>query len=150
MPDLIHDYFSFHGFLPSDREVYEGYHDPNARWNGFAIPFFTERAALQIVSDQNQYLMKHPESFHEMERITAEQDTYGRWHFTNHWTDTDGKEQSEPVFRIQHQNEFLHSIGGMSWVWDESEDENGSTICDKCSDLLSDCYPTRENGLCTK
>lgn len=150
MKELVHDYFSCYGFDPSDRDVYEGYHNPEARWNGWAIPYFTEKAALQIVQDQTQYIMEHPEDFHEMERITAHQDTDGKWTFFSEWTLLDGSTETEPVISIQHNGETLHSIGGMSWVWDESEDEDGSFICDNCQDLFEDCYPTRTNGVCTK
>lgn len=86
-------------------EYYEGYHNPEYRWNGWAAPYFTKEIADKIMQnmssndcritydkEKNQYVVifnDEQEEIYNMEIINTDE----------------GKKQ-------------VYSIGSCSWTWD--------------------------------
>lgn len=55
-------------FDPEDSPVWEGYHDPGKRWNGWACPWFDVVTALEVATYLDDRAQLHPDGalvFHE-------------------------------------------------------------------------------------
>lgn len=93
--------------IDSSKDYYEGYHNPEFRWNGWATPYFTKDVANKILEnmsindckisydkDNNQYIVifnndDEQKEIYEMEIINTDE----------------GKKE-------------VYAIGSCSWVWD--------------------------------
>ena len=90
----------------SELDVFEGWHDPDVDWNGWATPAFNRTTAEKVIAwATREEVGDPPISFtwqHDVLRM-READGDGQEHLTRIEPDADGR----------------YSIGSFSWVWDE-------------------------------
>lgn len=97
--------------IDMNNEFYEGYSDPNFRWNGWACPYFEKEVAdyiASIVTDNETCILEYNE----------EQDKY-------FYTVMEGGEIIETDYfekRIINTPEGIkevYPIGSCNWIWDD-------------------------------
>lgn len=127
---LAKDRFSWDD--PSDdATVFEGWHNPSERWNGWATPAFEKSEADRLMAHQQEV------GGEEQDRITfdVERDAYV---ITNPAYGDDeslaqGFDADCDVEGVGGKTKHLYAIGGWSWTWMEVGGE-----CGRCGEALKD------------
>lgn len=96
-------------FQIDDGVIYEGFHDPDARWNGWAMPYFTREVANLVASEIPQLEDKSPYAYFEG-------DTCYVWDYG-----LEEYEAYEPT-TLEGVDELVYGIGAGSWIWDNASD----------------------------
>jgi hypothetical protein len=96
-------------FRIEDDKIYQGFHDPEARWNGWAMPYFTRTTANAIVSDLPELEDGKPYGYFEGDVCFIYD--YG----------LEDYESYKPT-SLEGVDELVYGIGAGSWVWDSVEE----------------------------
>lgn len=96
-------------FQIEDDIIYQGFHDPEARWNGWAMPYFTRKTANAIVSDLPELEDGKPYGYFEG-------DVCYIWDYG-----LEDYESYKPT-TLEGVDELVYGIGAGSWVWDSVEE----------------------------
>lgn len=86
-------------FAINERQ-YRGWHNPEVRWNGFAVPWFTRATSAAILAEQEIPYRHEGQTFYTL-------DPY------NLVTEYGGE---------SYGGEILYSIGGYEWAWEIEEE----------------------------
>lgn len=91
---------------------FEGYHDPENKWNGHAVPYFTKETAEKVLETIAKEYRLNPD-------VKPSEQFY--WGFNSHdnyflYANAYG-EGSEYVYPIQYEGQDLYCIGGYEWAW---------------------------------
>lgn len=120
---LVRDRFSWDSPEDAPETIFEGYHDPANRWNGFATPAFEKAEADRIVAWQQA----NPNPDNETIAYDVERDAYV---VTNPSYPEDGPEYVEGFDVATYTTKDapdgtkrLYAIGSWSWTWMEVEAE---------------------------
>ena len=94
----------------------EGIHDPERRWNGWAVPFFSLEEVDRIAKVVDA---KHNPAEH-WETIVIR----GGKVFSEYYGFEEDEDTSEEVGTIEHEGVTYYGVGATSWVWDVYEEES--------------------------
>ena len=109
--------------LPCEDEVFEGFHDPEIRWNGYACPLFTFEVAEQVAAVVTRSFATNPDA--EVVVYNPDTDVFVEYLAGyNHPRTGDGAEDGGPspceTFEpMRMAGQKLYSIGGFEWCWFE-------------------------------
>lgn len=96
-------------FQIEDDKIYQGFHDPEARWNGWAMPYFTRKTANAMVRDLPELEDGKPYGYFEGDVCFIYD--YG----------LEDYESYKPT-ALEGVEELVYGIGAGSWVWDSVEE----------------------------
>ena len=96
-------------FQIEDDTIYQGFHDPEARWNGWAMPYFTRKTANAMVSELPELEDGKPYGYFEGDVCFIYD--YG----------LEDYESYKPT-ALEGVDELVYGIGAGSWVWDSVEE----------------------------
>ena len=108
-------------FQIEDDTIYRGFHDPEARWNGWAMPYFTRKTANAIVAEIPAFEDGKPYGYFEGDICFI-------WDYG-----LEDYESYKPT-SLEGVDELVYGIGAGSWVWDSVEEseyeyqESGSEV----------------------
>lgn len=108
-------------FQIEDDTIYQGFHDPEARWNGWAMPYFTRKTANAIVAEIPAFEDGKPYGYFEGDICFI-------WDYG-----LEDYESYKPT-SLEGVDELVYGIGAGSWVWDSVEEseyeyqESGSEV----------------------
>jgi len=122
---MIAERFSF----DDGNTSYDGLHDPEKRWNGWACPWFPLGECVRILETVAQWEDESPSGYRmngdvlEFNRETSSGDE---------WLPLDG--------RVVDGVEYF-PVGAWGWVWDEFPRSImlADGTCNKCGDYARDC-----------
>ena len=100
-------------FIIDDWLAAEGIHDPDRRWNGWAVPFFTLEEVQKIAETVNASIDPND----TWEKITVQDGKV--------FSEYNGGDESEieEVASIDFEGKKYFGVGATSWVWDVWEEE---------------------------
>ena len=116
-------------FQIEDDTIYQGFHDPEARWNGWAMPYFTRKTANAIVAEIPELEDGKPYGYFEGDVCFV-------WDYG-----LEDYESYKPT-ALEGVDELVYGIGAGAWVWDSVEEseyeyqESGSEV--SYDDFLED------------
>lgn len=96
-------------FQIEDDTIYQGFHDPEARWNGWAMPYFTRKTANAMVSELPELEDGKPYGYFEGDICFI-------WDYG-----LEDYESYKPT-TLEGVDELVYGIGAGSWVWDYVEE----------------------------
>ena len=102
-------------------DAFEGWHDPDMRWNGFANPVFNLAKVRRIKVLFDKWAAEMPDC--DIETIDIDDD--GRVFMINPF---DGRIEENPIQRNDEgfpQDEPVFAIGSFGWTWLETNQQGG-------------------------
>ena len=127
---MIAERFTFDSYAENEDSLFNGFHDPRERWNGWACPFFPMSECVRILNYVGQYSDELEIGY----RVAGD----GlEWAIE---TD-DGSPDWIPLKSRFVDGVEVFPLGSWGWVWDEFPCPimlaNGT--CNKCAELARDC-----------
>lgn len=89
--------------IDSFHKYFEGYHIPNQRWNGWAMPYFEKEVADKVILETHSINIKYEE---EKERYFVVEEDGFSYYIDKEIIDTEDGEKE------------VYGIGSGSWIWD--------------------------------
>jgi hypothetical protein len=127
---MIAERFTFDSYAENEDSLFNGFHNPRERWNGWACPFFPMSECVRILNYVGQYQDELEVGYRlagdGLEWAIETDDGSPDW-ITLKSRTVDGVE--------------VFPLGSWGWVWDEFPRPimlpDGT--CNKCAELARDC-----------
>ena len=93
---------------------FDGWHNPEERWNGFAVPYFELDTVREIASACNAMRADDPDAYDVVEIRDYTEPDKG----VSVWVHTDD-DAYEVETRTLADGQTVYSVGGWAWTWDD-------------------------------
>jgi hypothetical protein len=126
---MIAERFTFDSYAENEDSIFEGFHNPRERWNGWACPFFPMSECVRIVNYLKQYQTDTEIGYRlNGDLVEVEFEIEGG----SEWRTLEGR----TVDGVK-----VFPLGSWGWVWDEFPRPImlADGTCNKCAELARDC-----------
>lgn len=126
---MIAERFTFDSYAENEDSLFDGFHNPRERWNGWACPFFPMSECVRILDYVGQYSDELEIGY----RLTGDTLEFCR-------ETAEGSEWLPMEGRIVD-GVKVFPLGAWGWVWDEFPRPImlADGTCNKCGEPARDC-----------